>query len=144
MTETIVVVDTSEIFEGKAPEVERAVKELVEFVEATEARPIAYSVYLDEERTRMTVVQVHPDSASMEYHLVVAAHVFRGFAGLIRLMSMDLYGRPGGRLLRQIRQKVEVLGNATVAVHELHAGLDRFGARAASSGMGPSETASPA
>jgi len=40
-------------------------------VESDEPRRLAYHLYLEEGATRMTVVQVHPDSASMEFLLVL-------------------------------------------------------------------------
>ena len=122
----VVVVDSSEILEGRLPEVETVIKETAEFVESNEPRPISYNVYLNRDGTRMTVVQVHPDSASMEHHMKVAAPAFAKFEGLIRLAAMDVYGTPHDELLEQMRQKVRMLGDATVTVHELHAGFDRF------------------
>jgi hypothetical protein len=96
-------------------------------VESNEPRPISYNVYLNDNRTRMTVVQVHPDSASMEFHMKVASTVFAKFAGVIRLSAMDVYGKPSDDLLEQMQDKLRMLGNATVTVHDLHAGFDRFG-----------------
>jgi quinol monooxygenase YgiN len=127
--EPIVVIDSSEILDGKLSEVETVIKEMAAFVESNEPRPISYNVYLNEDGTRMTVVQVHPDSASMEFHMKVAAPAFAKFAGLSRLSTMDVYGKPSDELLEQMQQKVEMLGSATVTVHELHAGFDRFGFR---------------
>jgi quinol monooxygenase YgiN len=127
--EPIVVIDSSEILDGKLSEVETVIKEMAAFVESNEPRPISYNVYLNEDGTRMTVVQVHPDSASMEFHMKVAAPAFAKFAELIRLSTMDVYGKPSDELLEQMQQKVEMLGSATVTVHELHAGFDRFGFR---------------
>ena len=125
--EPVVVIDRSEILEGKLPEVETVIKEMAAFVESNEPRPIPYNVYLNQDRTRMTVVQVHPDSASMEHHMKVAAPTFAKFEGLIRLAAMDVYGQPSDELREQMRQKVRMLGDATVTVHERHAGFDRFG-----------------
>jgi len=127
MSEPIVVIDTSEILDGKLPEVETVIKELAAFVESSESRPISYNVYLNDDRTRMTVVQVHPDSASMEFHMKVAGPAFAKFEGLIRLSTMDVYGTPSDELLEQMQQKVRMLGNAIVTLHERHAGFDRFG-----------------
>jgi hypothetical protein len=59
MSDPIVVIDSSEIREGKIEELKMAIHDLVEFVESNEPRPIAYSAYIDEGGTRMTVVQVH-------------------------------------------------------------------------------------
>jgi hypothetical protein len=87
---------------------------------------IAYSIYLDEEAGRMTVVQIHPSSASMELHLEIAAPVFRKFAGLVDLTRVDFYGQPSEALLERTRQKTELLGSAPVFVNELHAGFARI------------------
>ena len=50
--------------------------ELVDFVETNEPRMIAFHQFLDEEGSILTTVHVHPDSASMEFHLQVAAKHF--------------------------------------------------------------------
>jgi hypothetical protein len=125
VSEAITFVDSSDVREGRLDELKAAINEMVEFVESNEPRPIAYNVYLNENSTRMTVVQVHPDSASMELHMKLAGSVFRRFVDLITLTSMDIYGTPSDELLEQIRRKVQMLGNATVAVHQLHAGFAR-------------------
>ena len=129
MPEPFVSVDSSEIREGKLEELKAAIDDLVEFVESNEPRPIAYNVYLDEGGSRMTVVQVHPDSASMEFHMKVAGPAFREFVELVDLATMDVYGKPSDDLLEQIRRKVQMLGNGTVVVHDLHAGFARLGIR---------------
>lgn len=129
MSKPIVVIDTSVILEGKLAEVETAIHGLAAFVESNEARPISYNVYLNEDRTRMTVVQVHPDSASMEFHMNVAGPAFAKFEQLIKLSTMDVFGEPSDHLLEQIQQKVRMLGDAMVSVHNFRAGFDRFGSR---------------
>jgi quinol monooxygenase YgiN len=127
MSEPLVFIDSSEIREGKIEELRTAINSLVEFVESNEPRPLAYNVYINEGGTRMTVVQVHPDSASMEFHMKEAGPAFPKFVELIKLSTMDIYGEPSDDLLEQIRQKVQMLGNATVVLHKLHGGFARFG-----------------
>lgn len=127
MSEPLVVIDSSAIREGKLEELKAAVEELADFVEANEAEPIAYSVYFDEGGSRMTVVQIHPSSASMELHMEVAAPIFRRFTDLLELSRIDVYGKPSESLLEQMRQKAQLLGNAPVVVNELRAGFARFG-----------------
>jgi hypothetical protein len=126
MTELLIAVDSSEIREGKLDAVKAGLAELAEFVEANEPEVIAYSIYLDEEAGRMTVVQVHPSSASMELHMEIAAPVFRKFAGQLDLTRVDFYGTPSEALLERTRQKTELLGRAPVFVNELHAGFARI------------------
>lgn len=126
MTELLIAVDSSEIREGKLDAVKAGFAELAEFVEANEPDTIAYSIYLDDEAGRVTVVQIHPSSASMELHMEIAAPIFRKFAGLLDLTRVDLYGAPSGALLERTRQKAELLGGAPVIVNELHAGFARI------------------
>ena len=129
MSEPIVAVDSSEIREGKLEEVVSAIERLVAFVEANEAETIAYSIYVDKEHRRMTVVQIHPSPEAMELHLEVAAPVFREFADLLTLLRVDFYGRPSEALLARMREKAQLLGGAPVFVNELEAGFTRFAAR---------------
>lgn len=126
MSDLIVSVDWSEVRKGKLDEVGQAVERLAAFVEEHEPRPLAYQAYLSLDGTRLTVFQVHPDSDSMEHHLVVAALVFAPFQDLLDLRAIDIYGRPSDALLQSLRAKADLLGGATVAVHELRAGFTRF------------------
>lgn len=126
MTDPIVFVDTSEIREGKLEELRRAVAELAEFVDANETETISYQVFFSDDDRRMTVLQVHPDSASMERHMEVAGPVFAKFAELLVLRTIDIYGSPSEKVVEQLRRKAELLGTASVAVHERQAGFARF------------------
>ena len=125
-SDPLVAVDSSEIREGKIDELKAGLTELVAFVEANEPELIAYSVYIDEDGGRMTVVQIHPSSASMERHLRLASPIFRKFTELVVLSRIDFYGTPSDALLEQMRQKAQLLGHAPVVVNELHAGFGRF------------------
>jgi hypothetical protein len=122
----IVYVDTSDVREGALEELKPAMKELVDFVEANEPRIIAYSVYLNDDGTRMTVVNVHPDSESLEYHLEVVGPVVRQLADLVSLTSINIYGEPSEKVLRQSHEKARVLGRDAVSVDSLHAGFTRL------------------
>ncbi len=128
MSSLLLVVDSSDIHVGKLEEVKAGVVDLVAFVEENEAEPLAYDIYFDEAGTRMTVVQIHPDSASLEHHLTVAGPVFRRFADLLKLREVDVYGDASEAALEQIRGKAQLLGDAPVRVHDLYAGFSRFAA----------------
>ena len=97
MSDPIVSLDTSLIREGKLDELKRAVAELVEFIRSNEPRPIVYQVYVDD-----------------------------GFTELVTLSTLDVYGKPSGELLELLRRKVQMLGDATVTVHDLQAGFARI------------------
>jgi hypothetical protein len=125
----IVYVDTSDVREGALEELKMGMSELVDFVEANEPRLIAYNVYFSDDGNRMTVVHVHPDTASLEYHMEVAGPVFRHFVDLVTLSSIHIYGEPSEKLLRQAHEKAGLLGRGEVIVDALHAGFTRFPVR---------------
>lgn len=127
MTDPIVFVDRSEVREEKLEELRRAVTELAEFVETNEADPISYQVFFSEDGRLMTVLQMHPDSASMERHMELAGPIFARFTDLVDLRTVDVYGSPSEKVVAQLRGKAELLGTATVAVHDRQAGFVRFG-----------------
>jgi quinol monooxygenase YgiN len=134
MSRPLVYVDTSEVRDGALEELRGAIDELVEFVEANEPQLIAYSVYLSDDGRQMTVVHLHTDSASLEYHMEVAGPAFRRFADLITLSSIRVYGEPSEKAVSQLHEKARLLGCSDVTVHALHAGFGRFGAAEGGSG----------
>jgi hypothetical protein len=120
------VSDSSEIYPGKLEALRSAMRDLVAFARAREPRMVAYSVYFTHDATRMTVIQIHPDAASAEYHMTVASAAFAGFAELVRMIAIDIYGEPSTELLDRLRRKAAMLGGGAVTVHALHAGFVRF------------------
>jgi quinol monooxygenase YgiN len=126
-SEPIIYVDRARVGEGKLLQLKAGMAELVRLIERSEPRLVAYNVYFDPDGTEMTVVHVHRDSASLELHMEVAGPEFAKFVGFVELQSIDVYGNTSESLREQFRQKAELLGGATVRMHELHAGLARFG-----------------
>jgi hypothetical protein len=113
---------------GSARRAEGGHKELADFVEAKEPRILAYNVYFSDDGARMTVVHVHPDAASLEYHLEVARPVFRRFVGSVTLSSIHIYGEPSEKVLEQAHEKARLLGQGEVVADAFHAGFTRFAA----------------
>jgi hypothetical protein len=114
--EPIVYIDHSDIREGSLDELKAGVERLAEFIAEREPQLIAYGFYIDEAAATMTVVAVHPDSASLELHLDVGGAEFRRLAHLLTLTGIECYGRPSPRALEQIRQKATALGNGATVV----------------------------
>ena len=126
MDEAIVYVDHSEIRPGGVDEVRKRVTELVEFIRAHEPRLSCYGYFIDDRGSSMTVVAVHPDSASLEFHMRVGAPEFRKLADLIDLRSIEIYGTPSETVLGQLDEKARTLGsNGRVVVHQPTAGFAR-------------------
>jgi hypothetical protein len=127
MNQPIVYVDTSTIREGKLGELQVAMKHLAAFVEGNVPQLISYAFYLDAKHTQMTVVAVHPDSASLEFHLDAGREEFEKFAALIQLAKIEVYGVVSAAVLGRLQRKARTLGNATVTVYEFFAGFVRPG-----------------
>ena len=131
MTAAIVYIDISEVHEGALDELKAGLKDLVDFIEAKEPRLLAYNVYFSADSTRMTVMNVHPDAASLEYHMEVAGPLFRRFVELVTLSSIHIYGEPSEKALEQAHEKARLLGGGAVEVEALHAGFTRLTAHTA-------------
>jgi hypothetical protein len=125
MTDPIYYVDRSDILEGSLAEVREGMRDLAAFVEEREPQLIAYHCCIDEAESTMTVLAVHPDSASMELHMTLGGPKFKAFAPLIRLRAIDVYGRPTPAVVERLHQKAEMLGGGTVTLHTLEAGFTR-------------------
>lgn len=127
MSQPLVYVDTSDVREGALEELKGAIGELAEFVEENEPQLVSYSVYFSEDGSQMCVVHVHADSASLDYHMDVAGPRFGKLADFLTLRSIQVYGEPSAKALRQLDDKVRLLGSGDVVVHPPHAGFGRFG-----------------
>jgi hypothetical protein len=125
MAPSIVYVDVSSIREGKGEELEAAMTDLARFVEAHMPRIAFYGFFLDEARATMTVVAVHPDSASLEFHIDKGNEEFRKFRDLIDLSRIEVYGDVSDGVRERLDSKARMLGRGTVTVHALHAGFAR-------------------
>ncbi len=126
MPHPIVYVDTSTVREGALERLETEMSELAAFVEANVPQLISYGFFLDESRAQMTVVAVHPDSESLEFHMDIGGEQFRKFFELIELLRIDVYGRVSDAVLERLHRKAQMLGGGAVAVHGLHAGFSRL------------------
>src|SRR5918999_798616 len=93
MVGPLIYVGTFSIKPGKLEEARKRLAELVDLVETNEPRLIAFHCFLDEEGSKLTVIQLHPDSASMEFHQHVnAKHFATAFDYLEARMSDQYYG----------------------------------------------------
>jgi hypothetical protein len=126
MAGPLIYIDTSDVRPGALEELKPAIKELADFIEANVPQLIAYNVYLSDDGTRMTVVHMHRDSASLEYHLEVGGPAFRKLADLVTLSSISVYGEPTEKARRQLHEKARMLGNGNVIVQAPQAGFSRF------------------
>jgi hypothetical protein len=126
MAGPIVYVDRSEIKSSMLDDLRTAVSDLADFVQAHEPQLISYGVYLDEQASTMTVVAVHPDSASLGFHLRIGGPEFRKVGAFITLRLIEVFGDPNEDVLDQLNEKARVLGNAEVVIRPRDAGFARI------------------
>jgi quinol monooxygenase YgiN len=112
MAEPIVYIDRSRVGPGKLEQLKDGIRRLVEFVERREPRLISYGFFLDEEQLRMTVIAIHPDSASLELHMEIAGPEFRKLRELVELTEIEVYGRPSGGRSSSSRRRRECSARA--------------------------------
>ena len=130
-SEPIVYIDHSAIREGALEELKAGVQGLVDFIDVREPQLISYGFYIDEDAAEMTVVAIHPDSASLELHMEIGSGEFRKLAHLLTLTAIECYGRPSERALEQLRHKAATLGNdGTLVSVGRFAGFARLTSRA--------------
>jgi hypothetical protein len=89
-----VYVGTWTIKEGKEQEARKFLSEHTDFVEANEPRMIAFHMYVDEESRSCSVVQVHPDSTSMELHMQLLAEHMKAAMDVIDTIVTEQYFGP--------------------------------------------------
>ncbi|MDP9184852.1 MAG: hypothetical protein M3O29_04170 [Actinomycetota bacterium] len=115
-SEPIVYIDHSDIRRDSLQELKAGVRRLVNLIDTREPQLITYGFYIDEDAATMTVVAVHPDSASPQLHLEIGSGEFRKLAHLITLTAIECYGRPSETALEQLRRKAASLGDGGTVI----------------------------
>ena len=123
--EPIVYVDRSRIRSGRAAQLKQAIAELAAFIERREPQLSFYGFSFDDDS--MTVVAVHPDSASLQLHLQVGESAFRRLGDLLDLETIEIFGSPSDGVMEQLRGKARMLGErGDVRVCPFEAGFSRL------------------
>jgi len=75
----------------------------------------------------MTVVSVHPDSASLGRHMDIGGPEFKKLASFIELREIEVFGRLSEHAVELVQQKAAPRGDeGVVTIHELVSGFDRI------------------
>ena len=115
MSGPLIVVFSYSIKPGKQEEARKRIAELVDFVETNEPRMIAFNTYLDRDGKTLSIVQVHPDSASMEFHMQVnAKHFATAFDWLEASMSGQYFGPISDALAAELAKWDEAFAHQPV------------------------------
>jgi len=107
MSGPFIFIATNRLKKGAFEDEQRRVPELCDFIAANEPRLIAFNEYVNEDRTEVAVVQVHPDAKSMEFHMgVVRERAERAYGETLdATTSIQVYGMPSDAVLESLRQQ---------------------------------------
>jgi len=107
MSGPFIFIATNRLKKGAFEDEQRRVPELCDFIAANEPRLIAFNEYVNEDRTEVAVVQVHPDAKSMEFHMgVVRERAQRAYGETLdATTSIQVYGMPSDAVLESLRQQ---------------------------------------
>jgi hypothetical protein len=128
MSQPFAYVGTWTIKEGREDEAKKFLSEHAAFVEANEPRMIAFHVYFDEDARTGSVVQIHPDSASMETHMQVIAEHMGGAFDLIDTVVSEQYFGPMSESLSATLAQWETPGTQVTKMPVYEAGFTRTNA----------------
>ena len=117
-----IFIATNRLKDGMFGAEEQRVPELVRFVEENEPQLIAFHEYVNEDRSQVSVVQIHPGAASMEFHMqAVADHARQAYAQTLEATtSIQVFGTPTENILRMLRQQAG--SGIPLSINPLHLG----------------------
>ena len=116
-----VFIATNRLRPGALEAERRRVPQLCEFIEANEPRILAFNEYADDDGTEVSVVQVHADADSMEFHMgVVREQAERAYAETLEATtSIQVYGMPSAGVLDMLSRQAGDGPSLTVRRHHL-------------------------
>ncbi len=118
----LIFVVTNRLKPGRLDRERERVPQLAEFIAGNEPRLIAFHEYVNEAGDEVTVVQVHPDAASMEAHMeVVGEHAQAAYAETLdATVRVQVFGRPSQAILETLRRQAG--SGVEISVDQEHLG----------------------
>ncbi len=114
MTAPLIYMSTWKIKDGRLEDFKAFTHEFVAQIEKREPHLIAFHVFLNEDETEMTSIQVHPDPASMDSHLKVVDRVLGEDmnewverADFVVPKAAQVFGQPSADLLEADKARIE-------------------------------------
>lgn len=122
MSGPFIFIATNRLKPGKLAEERKRVPGLVAFVEANEPRLIAFNEYVNDDGTEVAVVQIHPDTESMAFHMeVIAERAAAAYAATVdSTTSIQVFGTPSNAVLELLERQAGA--SVPLAVKPLHLG----------------------
>ena len=132
MASPLIFITRAKIKEGKLSDFKEFITRMVKSYEVREPQIVAFNIFLNEDESEMTSIQVHPNPASMDSHMKVLDQVLGedmadwvGRADLLQIKSIEIYGEPSQALLDADQKWVDS-GAITRSIKPIHvAGFTR-------------------
>jgi hypothetical protein len=126
MSEPFIFIATHRLKAGKREAYQEHVEDFVRFIDRQEPQLSLFTFFLDEDAEHVSVVQVHPNAASMGLHMQVAReHIGDAYTEYLdETVSIQVFGEPTDDVLAVMRH---LAGDGTpVSIHRPIAGFDRL------------------
>ena len=107
MASPLIFIATNRLKAGQLEREREHVQGLVEFIEASEPRLIAFNEYVNDAGDEVTVVQVHPDTSSLEAHMqIVRERAKEAYAETLdATVRIQVFGRATDAILEALREQ---------------------------------------
>ena len=130
MAGPFIFIATNKLKTGKLEAERQRVPGLVDFIQANEPRLIAFNEYANDEETEVSVVQVHPDADSFEFHMgVVRERASRAYEETLDATTgIQVFGTPNEVIFEMLRRTAGTGVQYTVNPYHL-GGFARSAAR---------------
>jgi NAD(P)-dependent dehydrogenase (short-subunit alcohol dehydrogenase family) len=117
----LIFVATNRLKAGQLDAERRRVPGLVQFIEQNEPRLIGFNEYVNDDGTEVTVVQVHPDAASMQRHLsIIGERAAQAYAETLdATLAIQIFGPVDPQMLATMRSQTGDGVVLTVATEHL-------------------------
>jgi hypothetical protein len=122
MSSPFIFIATNRLKPGAYEAERHRVPGLVDSIEAGEPRLLAFNEYIDAAHSEVTVVQVHPDTASMEFHMnLVGERATKAYAETLDATTqIQVFGTPSHAVVETLR--VQAGAGVPLTVHAEHLG----------------------
>ncbi len=106
MSAPFIFMGSYEVREGRFEDARKKLSEHAEFIEANEPRLVAFHVFTDEDAGIVSIVQVHRDPESMQFHMRLSAdHIQAALTDYLgEPVSTHVYGGAGSDIVDTIRE----------------------------------------
>lgn len=92
------------IKDGKREEALRNARAVVDLVREREPQMLAFDFFVNSDGTAMTVVQVHPDVASMNTHMGIIREHLENFSDYLEITGVGVYGEGTDDFVEVLRE----------------------------------------